>query len=53
MSYKVRLSLRDSQHKEKYLGNEETREKAQNILEQILIENKMEYFKAEGEAAFY
>jgi threonyl-tRNA synthetase len=53
MPYKVRLSLWDPKHKEKYLGSEDIREKSQTILEQILIANQIEYFKAEGEAAFY
>lgn len=53
MNYTVRLSLRDPQNKQKYLGDEATWEKSQEILEQILIDHHIEYVKAEGEAAFY
>ena len=53
MDYKIRLSLWDPQHPEKYLGDADVWEKSQELLENILIENKIEYFKAEGEAAIY
>jgi threonyl-tRNA synthetase len=53
MDYKIRLSLWDPAKPEKYLGNADVWEKAQKILEQILIENKIDYFKAVGEAAIY
>ncbi|MFA7208891.1 MAG: threonine--tRNA ligase [Parcubacteria group bacterium] len=53
MDYKIRLSLWDPQHPEKYLGDADVWEKSQALLEDILIENKIEYFKAEGEAAIY
>ncbi len=46
-SYTIRLSLRDPNKREKYLGEPEVREKSQRLLEQILIENKIEYVKAE------
>jgi len=53
MSYKVRLSLWDPEHQEKYLGEPEVWEKAQKMLENILVNNKIEYFIGIGEAAFY
>ena len=53
MTYKIRLSLWDPEKREKYLGEAETWEKSQKLLEQILIDNKMEYETAIGEAAIY
>ncbi|MFA5131444.1 MAG: threonine--tRNA ligase [Patescibacteria group bacterium] len=53
MKYNIRLSLWDPNHQEKYLGEPEVWEKSQKLLEDILIENKIEYFRAEGEAAIY
>jgi len=53
MNYKIRLSLWDPKQPEKYLGDAKTWKKSQQMLEEILIENKIEYFKAVGEAAIY
>lgn len=53
MEYHIRLSLRDEKEKDKYLGADETWEKSQKILEDILKENKVKYETAAGEAAFY
>lgn len=53
MKYNIRLSLWDSKHPEKYLGDADVWEKSQKLLEDILIENKIDYIKAEGEAAIY
>lgn len=53
MKYKVRLSLWDPKKPEKYLGEPKIWEKSQKLLEEILIENKVEFVKAEGEAAIY
>jgi len=53
MTYKIRLSLRDPEKREKYLGEAETWEKSQKLLEQILIDNKLDYEVAVGEAAIY
>ena len=53
MKYKIRFSLWDPKHPEKYLGDAKTWKKSQQLLEEILIENKIEYFKAVGEAAIY
>ena len=48
-----RLSKWDQTNKEKYLGDQEYWEKTQNILRNILIENQLPFYEAEGEAAFY
>ena len=53
MNYKIRFSLWDPKHPEKYLGDSKTWKKSQQMLEEILIENKIDYFKAVGEAAIY
>jgi len=47
MKYTIRLSLRDPSKREKYLGEPATREKSQKLLEEILVENKIEYIRAE------
>ena len=52
-SYKYRLSLRDLEHPEKYIGDPKDWEKAEKISEKILNDNKLEYFPGPGEAAFY
>lgn len=51
--YYIRLSLRDENNKEKYLGDDKVWQKSQKILEEILKEKKIEYVRAEGEAAIY
>ncbi len=53
MNYKIRLSLWDPKTPEKYLGDAKTWKKSQAVLEEILKENKIEYFKSVGEAAIY
>jgi len=53
MEYYIRLSLRDENEKEKYIGSDEAWEKSQKILEKILRDTKISYVRAEGEAAFY
>ncbi len=53
MKYTIHLSLWDPEHPEKYLGEAKTWEKSQKLLEEILIENNIEYVKALGEAAIY
>lgn len=50
---RVRLSLHDPEHPEKYLGGKERWEKAENILREIAWEKKAETFLGAGEAAFY
>lgn len=51
--YYVSLSVRDSQDLEKYIGDNELWNKAESILEKIAKENKLNYKRIEGEAAFY
>lgn len=53
IGYWIRLSLRDTNNKEKYLGDDETWEKSENQLKNILEKNNVEYKAVEGEAAFY
>lgn len=50
---KIRLSLWDPKKKEKYLGDPKVWKKSQAILEEILIEKKIDYFRGIGEAAIY
>ena len=51
--YSFRLSLRDKNDKEKYFDDDEMWEKAENELRQILQESGLDFYEAEGEAAFY
>jgi len=53
MDYAIRLSLWDPKHPENYLGEAKVWEKSQQLLEEILVENKINYVKAIGEAAIY
>ena len=48
---RARLSYRSDE--DKYLGDKELWEMAQNQIKQAAIDNGLEYFEAEGEAAFY
>ena len=52
-SFKYRLSLRDKNNKEKYIDNDEMWETAERGLREILKESNIEFYEAEGEAAFY
>ena len=52
-SFKFRLSLRDKANKEKYIDNDEMWETAEDALRQILKELEIDFYEAEGEAAFY
>ncbi len=49
----VSVSVRDKETPEKYLGNPEDWDKAEETLEKIVRDNKFEYKVVEGEAAFY
>ena len=51
--FAFRLSLRDKNNKEKYIDNDEMWETAESQLRQILKELDIEFYEAEGEAAFY
>ncbi len=51
--YSFRLSLRDKNNTEKYFGNDELWEKSENELREVLKEYGLDFYEAEGEAAFY
>lgn len=51
--FAFRLSLRDKANKEKYIDNDEMWETAEEQLRQILKELEIDFYEAEGEAAFY
>ena len=51
--YSFRLSLRDKNNKEKYFDDDEMWENAEKQLREILTESGMDFYEAEGEAAFY
>jgi len=51
MSLRARLSFRDDS--DKYLGEPELWEEAQDIIRSLADKNNLDYFEAEGEAAFY
>ena len=52
-AFKYRLSLRDKKNIEKYIDNDEMWETAESQLRAILQEMDIEFYEAEGEAAFY
>jgi threonyl-tRNA synthetase len=51
--YRYRLSTRDPQHPEKYLGHPEIWDKVEKWAVEIMKRNKIEYYDGPGEAAFY
>lgn len=51
--YAFRLSLRDKNDKHKYFDDDEMWEKAEGELREILTELGLDFYEAEGEAAFY
>ena len=51
--YQFRLSLRDKADKHKYFDDDEMWEKAESQLREILTELGLNFYEAEGEAAFY
>lgn len=51
--YRFRLSYRDPNNTEKYFDDDEMWEKAQIMLKAAMDEMELDYFEAEGEAAFY
>ena len=51
--YSFRLSYRDPEDTEKYFDDDEMWEKAQGMLKEAMDELGLDYFEAEGEAAFY
>ena len=52
-NYSFRLSLRDKNNTEKYFGNDELWAKSEKALREVLNELGVDYYEAEGEAAFY
>ena len=52
-AFKYRLSLRDKNDKVKYIDNDEMWETAEKQLRDIMKELGLEFYEAEGEAAFY
>ncbi|OCA91346.1 threonine--tRNA ligase [Bacillus sp. FJAT-27225] len=51
--YSFRLSYRDPENTEKYFDDDDMWEKAQAMLKETMDDLGLEYFEAEGEAAFY
>lgn len=51
--YSFRLSYRDPEDKEKYFDDDEMWNKAQSMLKEAMDGLGLEYFEADGEAAFY
>ncbi|MGE6364184.1 threonine--tRNA ligase [Bacillus paramycoides] len=51
--YSFRLSYRDPADTKKYYADDEMWEKAQGMLKEAMDEMGLEYYEAEGEAAFY
>lgn len=51
--YTFRLSLRDKNDKEKYFDDDEMWNTAESQLREILTESNLNFYEAEGEAAFY
>lgn len=53
LKYRYRLSTRDPEHPEKYLGDPKTWDKVEKWAVEIMKRNKIEYYDGPGEAAFY
>lgn len=53
MAFRARLSFMDLAQPEKYLGEPALWQQAQQTLLHVAQENKLDYYVAEGEAAFY
>jgi len=53
LKYKYRLSTRDPQHPEKYLGDPKVWDKVEKWAVDIMKRNNIEYYDGPGEAAFY
>ncbi|NBI30282.1 threonine--tRNA ligase [Chengkuizengella marina] len=51
--YRFRLSYRDPQDKEKYFPDDNMWELSQKMLREVVEELELEFYEAEGEAAFY
>ena len=53
VEYEAQISLRDPNHKEKYVGTDEVWEKAQQAIIEACEEKGLQAAQVEGEAAFY
>lgn len=53
MELRLRLSVRDPENPDAYLGDDALWEDAENSLKAVIENNGLEYFVGEGEAAFY
>lgn len=53
LKYKYRLSTRDLEHPEKYIGDPKVWEKTEKWAEKIMERNNIEHYDGPGEAAFY
>ncbi len=53
IEYWMRLSLRDPQNKEKYLGEDATWDRAEDLMRSLLSSKGISFKEALGEAAFY
>jgi threonyl-tRNA synthetase len=53
LKYRYRLSTRDPKTPEKYLGDPKTWDKVEKWAVEIMKRNKIDYYDAPGEAAFY
>ena len=53
LDYYIRLSLRDEDKKEEYLGSDTVWKKSQTLLKKLIKERKIDFVIGEGEAAFY
>ncbi|MBI5619787.1 threonine--tRNA ligase [Candidatus Gottesmanbacteria bacterium] len=51
--YRARVSIRDKNHPEKYMGDPKNWDKAEKALVAAVKKRKIDYFVGEGEAAFY
>ncbi|WP_267202157.1 threonine--tRNA ligase [Limosilactobacillus kribbianus] len=51
--YSFRLSLRDPKNTKKYYANDEMWERSQALLKAAMDDLNLDYYEAEGEAAFY
>lgn len=53
LTYRYRLSTRDPEHPEKYIGDPKIWDKTEKWAVEIMNRNDIEYFDGPGEAAFY
>lgn len=51
--YRLRISYRDPKNTEKYFDDDEMWNHVQKVLKEVMDETGLDYFEAEGEAAFY